>query len=196
MQSAGNWPSTKVTLLDRLADPSDPASWDEFWEIYSPLVYRFCLKRSLQHEDALDVRQNAMVSVRRSIGNYDPAKGKFRGWLGQLIRHEIAKYVASTTRQGRAVGGGFEVGQELQVEDPEWDSEFNGHVVQVALDNIKADFDAIEWIVMKEVVLAGRRPRDVTEEIGRDAAWISRAKYRLMQRLKAEVHRMAEGGLE
>lgn len=196
MSDAGKWPSTHMTLLNRLRNPEDTQGWDDFWEIYSPLVYSFCRRRDMQHEDALDVRQNAMLALRRSLPNFDPAKGKFRGWFGQLIRREISKYKDKQIRDGRAVGGEFLPDNPAQSESEDWDSQFNGHVVQIALDRIKVEFGPVEWQVMQRVVLAGSKPRAVADDIGRDAAWISRVKYRLLQRLKTEVHFLAGGGME
>lgn len=196
MGNAGNWPSTNVTLLHRLRDANDSEGWDEFWSIYSPLIYRFCLRRFVQHEDALDVRQNAMIALRSGLTTFDPAKGKFRGWFGMLIRREIAKHRERQARHGQAIGGEFDVGDRLEAEDTEWDAEFKAHIVEVALERIKPEFEPIELIVMEQVVLRNLKPRDLVAEIGRDAAWISRVKYRLIQRLKAEVQYLSDSGLD
>jgi len=194
--NAANWPSTHLTLIGRLREQDDAQGWAQFWEIYSPLVYRFCQRRSLQHDDALDVSQNAIVSLRRSLASFDPNKGKFRGWFGQLIRREIAKYKIRQFRDVQAGGGDHVPDDAIEAEDCDWDSDFNGHVVQVALDRIKPEFHPLEWVVMERVVLQGRKPRSIASEIDRDAPWISRVKYRLIQRLKAEVQFLANGGLE
>ncbi|MEK6259249.1 MAG: sigma-70 family RNA polymerase sigma factor [Planctomycetota bacterium] len=196
MNNAANWPSTHLTLLARLRSLGNAEDWDEFWRIYSPLIYRFCQRRYLQHDDALDVSQNAMVALRKSLANFDPAKGKFRGWFGQLIRREIAKYKDKQDRDVQAIGGGVVPEIVQEAEDDDWDLEFNRHVVHTALSRIRVEFEPSEWEVMEQVVLAGRKPRDVAPEIGQDAAWISRAKYRLVQRLKSEVFFLANGSLE
>ncbi len=185
-----------MTLLARLRSLDDGKDWAEFWRIYEPLIYRFCHRRYVQHEDALDVSQNAMLALRKSLPNFDPAKGKFRGWFGQLLRREIAKHRRKQDRDVQATGDGIVPEVIEKPEDADWDLEFNRHVVNAALSRIRVEFDPLEWVVMEQVVLAGRTPRSVAPEIGRDAAWISRVKYRLVQRLKSEVYFLANGGLE
>ena len=79
------WPSTRYTLLRRIRITDDRAAWTSFVDLYSPLVYRYCLRRGLQDADARDVVQEVFIRVGRGIERFehDPARGQFRAWLGR-----------------------------------------------------------------------------------------------------------------
>ena len=49
--------NTSSTLLARVRDAQDFEAWDQFLDIYTPMVRGFCSKRGLQAADAEDVSQ-------------------------------------------------------------------------------------------------------------------------------------------
>ncbi len=49
--------ATRATLLLRIHDAKDVAAWDEFTEIYGPVVYRVATRRGLQPADAENLVQ-------------------------------------------------------------------------------------------------------------------------------------------
>jgi RNA polymerase sigma-70 factor (ECF subfamily) len=48
-------PVTRPSLLVRIRDLENQRAWEEFVEIYTPLVYGFGRKAGLQEADATDV---------------------------------------------------------------------------------------------------------------------------------------------
>ena len=48
MGGNSDWPSTHVTLLQRLREVDRPGDWDLFVQVYGPLLYRSCRRRGLQ----------------------------------------------------------------------------------------------------------------------------------------------------
>jgi DNA-directed RNA polymerase specialized sigma24 family protein len=75
--------TTRTTLLARVKNRSDAAAWDEFHQLYAPLLYRYARSRGLSREDAADVRDACLEVVARKIADfeYDRAKGGFKSWL-------------------------------------------------------------------------------------------------------------------
>ena len=82
--------ATRPSLLVRIRDPRDEPAWQEFAEIYGPLIVRLGLAKGLQEADAADLAQEVFSSVARSAetGGYDPARGSFRGWLFGIARNK------------------------------------------------------------------------------------------------------------
>ena len=78
---------TNITLLMRVRDHGDQASWAAFAEVYTPLLYAYCQKRSISPADTSDIIQEVMRAVAGAIQSfdYDPSKGRFRGWLFTIL---------------------------------------------------------------------------------------------------------------
>ena len=76
-------PTTRASLLLKLRDPRDHDAWVEFVAIYEPVIYRMLKKFGLQDADALEVLQELLLAVSRSVDRWLPGKehGSFRGWL-------------------------------------------------------------------------------------------------------------------
>jgi len=66
-------PITQPTLLLRIRDTEDEASWERFVKIYTPLVFGYCRKRGLQEADASDVAQEVMRTVAQLINRFEYA---------------------------------------------------------------------------------------------------------------------------
>jgi RNA polymerase sigma-70 factor (ECF subfamily) len=60
-------PDTRPSLLVRLGDPGDGAAWEEFVEIYAPLIRRLAAQKGLQDADAEDLIQETFQAVARAI---------------------------------------------------------------------------------------------------------------------------------
>lgn len=190
MNGGSDWPSTSVTLLHRLRGSAGGPEWDTFVDLYSPLLYRFCRRRGLQEADARDVAQNVFLAVRRGMETfeYDPERGRFRGWLGTIAAREIIRHQQRSQKGGQATGGGADLPAPSTPEnDAVWIAEFNSHVFHTALETIRPEFSDEIWQVFEAVWIQDRPSREVAQEMNRKPEWVYRAKYNVLQRLKAEV---------
>jgi RNA polymerase sigma-70 factor (ECF subfamily) len=188
MSEPHSWPSTQVTLLHRLKADSSGADWDQFVEVYGPLIYRFCRRKMLQDADAHDVAQNVLLAVRKGIVRfeYDQERGRFRSWLGTITNREIGNYRKQLQRAGQGTGASA---PDLDPPDNDaaWIVEFNGHVYQAALDRIRPTCEPETWSAFAGVWIDDRPPAEVARQLDRTPAWVYRAKYRVLQKLKAEL---------
>jgi hypothetical protein len=58
---------TRATLLDRLKNWNDQASWQEFFDIYWQLIYGVARKAGLTDAEAQDVVQETLVAVAKHM---------------------------------------------------------------------------------------------------------------------------------
>jgi RNA polymerase sigma-70 factor (ECF subfamily) len=188
----GEPPSTRITLLTRLRSAADAEAWRAFVDLYLPLVYRYCRKRGLQDADARDVTQQVLASVHRAIDKfeYDPTRGRFRGWLGTITQHEIGRHMARDRRPGK--GGGEGVGnlraeQESGEVDSAWLEEFNAHIFAAAIERVRPEFDDLTWQAFEITWLGNVPPREAAEQIGKPPAWVYKARFKVVQRLREEL---------
>lgn len=98
---------TKITLLERLRDGTDPLAWQEFSDRYWRLLFAFAKRRGCSEHTAEEIVQDVMVQVfqNRDTFSYDPAHGRFRDWLGTVVRNLVAKYRRQPARRIRGQGG-------------------------------------------------------------------------------------------
>src|SRR5262245_6158027 len=82
---------TRATLLLRLKDWQDQASWEQFFDTYWKLIYGFARKAELTEQEAQDVVQETMFAVAKHMPafTYNPARGSFKGWLMNMARWRI-----------------------------------------------------------------------------------------------------------
>lgn len=82
-------PETRTSLITRLPNAADIAAWDEFTQLYTPVIYRVARQQRLQPADAENLTQEVMVAVVRSLPQWlDRAdRGSFRGWLLRIARN-------------------------------------------------------------------------------------------------------------
>lgn len=185
-------PSTRITLLARLRHDGDAEAWTTFVDLYTPLVFRYCRSRNLQEADARDVAQQVLAAVHRSIGKfeYDREKGRFRNWLGAVTAHEISRYQRKERRTGKGVGEGWGDERAKFVEsaaDPEWIEEFNSYIFQLALERIRPEFEPQVWQAFDLTWLQDVQPRVAATQLGHPAAWVYRARYKVIDRLRKEL---------
>jgi len=83
----------------RLRSQTDTEAWALFESRYGPLILAYALKRGLQFSDAEDVRQMVLLGMSRTFPNfsYDPARGRFRSYLGTSVRHAISRHASRHT---------------------------------------------------------------------------------------------------
>src|SRR5688572_5678606 len=98
---------TRPSLLFRLRDPRDQEAWDHFVRVYGPLVYGHARRRGLANEDAEDVTQKVFARVSEAIRKfeYQPERGKFRDWLGFIVRNEVFRHWKKGEGEAQAQGG-------------------------------------------------------------------------------------------
>lgn len=84
---------TRKSLLSRLKNWDDRASWQEFFDTYGRLIHRTALMAGLSDVEAQDVVRETVLLVAKKLPDfrYDPAIGSFKNWLGLLIRRRIEK---------------------------------------------------------------------------------------------------------
>jgi RNA polymerase sigma factor (sigma-70 family) len=186
---------THPSLLLRIRDASDEESWRTFVSIYAPLIYRSCRRRGLQDADAADVGQEVLAQVARSIRDfeYQPGRGRFRDWLGSVVRNKVWRFLQNERRgvRGAVVDDTME-NLGIAEADGEWVAEFHAHLLSAALGRIRDRFEPPTWSAFEEVWLRDRASNEVARDLGLPIDVVYLAKSRVLKRLRDELITLAE----
>lgn len=188
-----DFPETNPSLIARVKDLGDGASWEEFLGIYQPVVFRMARKWGLQDADAQDVMQQVFLSISRSIQHWkaDPSQPPFRAWLTTIVRNAVTK---SLTRRPRDAASGSTSIAELLDNQPdpvatesEILAEARREVVLWAASQIQSEFSQETWSIFQKTAIQGIPIAEVAQSTGRSAGSIYVSRYRVIARLKEKV---------
>jgi RNA polymerase sigma-70 factor (ECF subfamily) len=109
---------TSITLLGRVRDLSDQQAWSDFVHRYTPRIFSWCKRFSLQDQDASDVTQQVLLKLVSSMQGfeYDPSRGSFRGWL-KTVTSNAGRDMVRRKSSNVVTGEGAEVWLSRLVDD-------------------------------------------------------------------------------
>ncbi len=196
---------TLPSLLQRVRQWDDTASWNEFHRLYRKLVHGLARRAGLSHEDAEDVTQDVFKRVAETIHQFesDPARGTFRGWLMNLTRWRIAdkfsarpkgEQLSGGQRDSTATGGTgtLERLPAPDATDPEWELEWQRHLLDAACERIARRVKPRHFQVFELYVRRRTPVLQVARELKIDPASIYLIGSRLTRQLKSEVAKLRE----
>jgi RNA polymerase sigma-70 factor, ECF subfamily len=178
---------TSSSLLRRLRNPEDQASWGEFVALYEPLLTRYILKKGLSEHDAQDVIQGIFVSLLRKLPTFelDRGKGRFRTWLWQVMHNAVVDWARARKRVKAVEDKLRENWREESTEpDQDWDVELQKRVLEYAMQKVKERTNAPTWACFQEHLLKGRPGAEVGAELGLPANTVYVYAARIMARVR------------
>jgi len=91
--------------LERIRDATDTLAWEEFFGRYWRLVFALAKARGCSDQTAEEIVQDVMLKVfdEREVFRYDPGRGRFRDWLGAVVRNRVAQVRRRPSEQARAL---------------------------------------------------------------------------------------------
>lgn len=196
---------TRPTLLFRVREWQDHASWEEFHRLYRRLIYGRARRGGLNHDDAEDVAQEVLKRVAETIKDFDanPERGSFRGWLMQLTQWRIADKFASRGRlptQATPPRAGEAVPRTATIErvpspgedEDEWDREWREHVLAAALERLARKVKPRHFQVFELYVRQQWHVLKVSTELRINPASVYVIGHRLTRQLKDEVAKLQQ----
>lgn len=192
-------PTTRYSLLLRIADPLDHVAWLEFLAIYEPLVYRLARRKGLQDADARDLCQEVFRAVAGAARRWvpDPARGSFRGWLFRIARNLLVNSLRTQRRHGRASGeSDFARLLDMQpaVDDDDArdvDIEYRRRLFQLAAESIEREFTRSTWQAFWQTAVLSREVQRVAAELVISPGAVYIARSRVLARLRSRVGELA-----
>src|SRR5262245_49050818 len=140
--------ATRWSLISRLKDWNDQASWQEFFSTYWKLIYSMAIKAGLSDVEAQEVVQETVVTVAKKMKDFktDPAFGSFKSWLFHITQWRITDQLRKRPPEQRPGEGGAEesISDTDCILDPveselesHWDEEWEKNLIDAALEKVK-----------------------------------------------------------
>ena len=196
---------TRPSLLLRVREWDDAASWKEFYALYRKLIFGLARRSGLSHADAEDVTQDVFKRVAETIHEFesDPARGTFRGWLMNLTRWRVANKITRAPREEVNRSSSSAPGAEEEAStstinrlpdpaklDAEWDLEWQRHLLDAACERISRRVKARHYQAFDLYVRRRWPVLKVAGELGMNPALVYLIGNRLTKQLKAEVEKL------
>lgn len=178
----------------------DKTAWDKLVRLYTPLVYHWCQRLDMPKDDIPDVVQEVFATVASKIGQFrkEQPGDSFRGWLRVITRRKAIDVFRKKGKEPQGEGGTEAMrrldgvpdriqdypGDEEDVLD---DAEAKSILYSQALEDIRGEFREPTWKAFWAVVVDGRPPKDVADEMGLSPGAVRVAKCRVLQKLKKEL---------
>lgn len=173
--------TTSKSLLNAIRN-GDEVSWNLFYETYRPLIVHIG-QSSLNSDEIDDLVQTVIVKVFQSQSRfrYDPSKGKFRNWLGMVIRNSVLDIL----RKRGTNGSGEELPEagEDQFEQ-QWEEEWRKHLLSQAVEILKTKVNPQTFQAFDLYVLQNMKPEKAAEFLGIEITKVYKAKLRCLTFLK------------
>lgn len=188
-------PATRPSLLVRLRDPRDHDAWQEFFQVYSSVIYGYARRQGMQDADAADLMQDVLRRVAASADklDYDPRRGTFRGWLFTVTRNRCYDLIGRKRKQVQAAGGSDMVEQlnrqpaASDGAEAAWEQEYQQGILRWAMERVRGEFQETTWQAFLLTAMEGKGPQAVAEQLGTSPGSVYVAKSRVLARLRAEV---------
>ena len=203
--------NTRRSLVERLGNPDDGASWRTFFDSYGSLLYRVARAAGLTDSESQDAVQETVITVARNVGGlrYDPATGSFKGWLLQTARWKIADQFRRRQRRDRLEapapsdpldGGERRTAIIDRVPDPggpdleaAWDAEWRGNLLEAALTRLRKQVDPRQFQIFDCYVTKGWTATRVARELGVSLPQVYVGKHRVSATLQKIVASLERG---
>lgn len=192
---------TRATLLGRLKNWRDEASWQEFFDIYWRLIYGVARKAGLSDAEAQDVVQETLFAVAKNLPGfkYNPALGSFKAWLLNMTRWRI---IDQLRKRGPLVEHrrDDDTARTATVEkipdehsaslDALWEADWEKNLLDAAMTKVRRQMDPHKFQIFDFYVNKEWPPEKVARTFNVSVNQVYLAKSRVTELLRDEVRRL------
>ena len=188
---------THASMFERLK-AVEPArrqtEWARFRQRYAPVIAGFARNLGVRPQDVDDVIQDVFLgffSVSEKF-RYDPAKGRFRGYLKTATVHVIRDLFGRRARHNEVPL--TELPDDAPQLGEQWDRAWDEQLMRLAVEATRAEyaahpqtFEAFDRYALKRQPAA-----DVARELGVQVDVVYQAKSRVLKTLRAKVRQLED----
>ena len=192
---------TRASLLARVKNLEDHASWQDFFDTYWKLIYAVSIKRGLNATEADDVVQETMCAAMKHMPQfkYDRNVGTFKTWLLTMVRWRIAdqfrkrapiKNLPATARLDSSEA--LNDVPDQQDFDAIWTQQWEQALFDAAIVKTRRKVDPVKFQIFDLLIKERMSPTQVAESFSMSVSAVYLVKHRITEDIKAEVERLKQ----
>ena len=191
---------TRRSLLKRLKNTADQASWEEFDRMYRGLLRGVARRSGLNELETSEAVQETLITVAKKLPefHYQPGKDSFKGWLLQIVRWKVSDQLRQRPPTEVELAGDGEsklTHLEDTAEAPHdfemiWNTEWERHLVSQALARVKRQVNPEHYAIYHLHVIEAHTASEVRQILGVGIAAIYLAKHRVGSAVQREVQKL------
>jgi RNA polymerase sigma-70 factor (ECF subfamily) len=194
---------TRQSLLERLRDLNDAASWQDFFDTYWKLIYGSAIKSGLSDDEAEEVVQETVIGVARKMENfrYEPETCSFKGWLMHIARRRIIDRLRKRQSGRRSFvplptdPGTTATEETVQIPDAAaeqafaglWDEEWQKNLADAAMERVKRKVSARQYQIFYLFSVKNMAATDIANLLGISRAKVYVVRHRVGRLVKREI---------
>jgi RNA polymerase sigma-70 factor (ECF subfamily) len=195
-QAAPNLQVTRASMIQRVQTQHAARrelAWEEFREFYEPVITRFAKKMGARRSDCDDIVQDVLLGFFSASAKfkYDPARGRFRGYLKTCVRNVLIKRLGQNARYSGVPLAS--VDEDDAAVEHVWSDVWENELLRRAIDALREQQnDSKTFQAFKKYVLEDRPANEVAQELDLSLNSVHQAKTRMSQALKAHLRQIRE----
>lgn len=180
---------TRPSLLVRVRDQADAKAWDEFYELYAPLLYKFARAQGLPHADAEDVRSQCCESLVKQLPTfeYDRQKGGFKAWLKTMVSRRVIDRLRKRREHQLDSADLRAIPAEQQAADELWEQQWRQQHLRYCVQSLKGTVTESTWQTFQLLITDGLEVSDVCDQLGISANQVYKARKRMLELIREKM---------
>ena len=188
--------ATRYSLINRIKATNDEKAWEEFTEHYKPFIFFLLQKMRIEISEQDDLFQEILIHLFKKLDHYIEQKGKFRSWLGVVIKNTSINYINKHNNANTKKEKLFEVLKEVNsYETPKLESiiqqEWQNYTLETALKRLEGIFDS-NIIECFKMTMADKSADEIAEKLNIQVASVYVLRNRIKKRLVDEMKKISQ----
>jgi len=159
--------NTRSSLLLDLQQGNGHQSWEEFVQLYRPLIAHAARKAGLRRQELDDLIQTVLLQLVKVLPTfcYQRERGFFRNWLYRVATNQAIDLHRRRTHE-RLVHVSDNLDVAEQARSPEEDTAFDEELLQAAMRCVEREFRPRTWACFIHRMVDQKPANEISRELG------------------------------
>jgi RNA polymerase sigma factor (sigma-70 family) len=165
-------------------------AWDDFFRRYWPFVFSIARQCGCKQHTAEEMVQEVMLAVfeGKAVFCHDPSRGRFRDWLGGVVRNKVIARRRAPNERCRARGG-----SDVELPEPEsvgetpdarWKTAYEHALLAFLLDVVRSEVHPRTYQAFEAFTLGGCSGAETARLTGLTQNAVYQARKNILRRLR------------